>query len=52
MKRNMVAALAAGAAFVAGVAIAAAVSSAAVPNAAGIFDDSVNNSAQVFVLPN
>jgi hypothetical protein len=52
MKRNMVAALAAGAAFVAGVAIAAAVSSAAVPNAAGIFDDGVNNSVQVIALSN
>jgi hypothetical protein len=49
MKRNLVAAAAAGAAFVAGVAIAAAtITGTAVSGAGGTFDDSVH--MQVFVL--
>jgi Ca2+-dependent lipid-binding protein len=51
MKRNLVAAAAAGAAFVAGMAIAAAtITSVAVSSAAGIYDDGAHTSLQVSVL--
>ena len=51
MKRNLVAAAAAGATFVAGVAIAAAaITGSAVSGAAGTYDDGTHSSLQVLVL--